>query len=115
MYHRISLPAHAGVFRDTVDRLLVQRQIRTNAHPLVEMTLMRQAGRTLLHVINLSGHSQTAYFAPIPMSGIDIAVAGRFKTAKALHAAGNLAVTAGNRYSRFTLPRLSGYELIVLE
>ncbi|MBS1827682.1 MAG: hypothetical protein JST93_20375 [Acidobacteria bacterium] len=37
MYYRHSLPAHAGVFRDIVNRLHPHRLIRTNAHPLVEM------------------------------------------------------------------------------
>jgi hypothetical protein len=49
-----------------------KRQLRTSAHPLVEMTLMRQANRTLLHLVNLSGHSDTAYFDPLPMSGIRV-------------------------------------------
>ena len=44
LYYRHSLPAHAGLFRDLVDRLAPRRQIRTDAHPLVEMTLMRQGG-----------------------------------------------------------------------
>src|SRR5262249_24310630 len=41
LYYRLSLPAHAALFRDIVDRLLPRRQIRTNAHPLVEISLMR--------------------------------------------------------------------------
>ena len=115
MYYRLSLPAHAGLFRDVVNRLQPERQIRTNAHPLVEMTLMRQAGRTLLHVINLSGHSQTGYFAPVPMSGLQIEVAGKFKKAKALRESGELVVKTEKAYTRFTLSRLTDYELIVLE
>ena len=79
MYYRHSLPAHAGLFRDVVDRLNPRRQLRTDAHPLVEMTLMRQGGRTLLHLINLSGHSQTGYFPPVPMRDIHIEVAGEFQ------------------------------------
>ena len=79
LYYRHSLPAHAGLLRDVVNRLLPKRQLRTNAHPLVEMTLMRQANRTLLHLVNLSGHSDTAYFDPLPMSGIRVQVAGRLR------------------------------------
>lgn len=118
MYYRHSLPAHAGLFRDVLNRLRQQRQLRTNAHPLVEMTLMRQSGqreRTLLHLINLSGHSQTGYFPPIPMSDIQIQIAGAFKTAKTLRAPGSLAVKIDKGYTEFTIPRLSDYELVVLE
>jgi len=115
MYYRHSLNSHAGLFRDVLDRLDLPRQIRTNAHPLVEMSLMRQSGRTLLHLINLSGHSQTGYFAPIPMSGIQVQVAGVFKTAKTLRAPGSLPVKLNNGYAEFTIPQLSDYELVVLE
>ena len=115
MYYRQSLPAHAGLFRDIFDRLQPNRQVRTNAHPLVEMTLMRQAGRTLLHVINLSGHSQTGYFPPIPMSNIKVELAGVFTSAKTVRSPETLALRARPGYTEFTIPRLSDYELVVLE
>jgi hypothetical protein len=115
MYYRHSLPSHAGLFRDVLNRVNPQRQVRTNAHPLVEMTLMRQKGRTLLHLINMSGHSQTGYFAPIPMSDIQAQVAGVFKTAKTLRSPGNLSIKVNEGYTEFTIRRLSDYELVVLE
>ncbi len=115
MYYRHSLPAHAGLFRDVLNRIIPQRQLRTNAHPLLEMSLMRQGRRTLLHLINLSGHSQTGYFAPIPMSGIQVQVAGVFKTAKTLRTPGNLVVKLNEGYTEFTISQLSDYELVVLE
>ena len=115
MYYRLSLPAHAGLFRDLMDRHNPHRQLRTNAHPLVEMTLMRQRGRTLLHMINLSGHSQTGYFPPVPMTDIHVEVAGEFKTAQTVRAPGSLAVENVKGYAGFTLPRLLDYELVVLQ
>jgi len=81
-YRRFSLPAHAGLIRDLLHRLHPRRQIRTNAHPLVEMSLMHQGTRTLLHLINLSGPSQTGYFDPVPMSDIRIQVTGRFRQSR---------------------------------
>ncbi len=115
MYYRQSLPAHAGLFRDVVDRLLPDRQLRTNAHPLVEMTLMRQGARSLLHLINLSGTSQTGYFAPVPMSGIQVRVAGTFRSAKTVRSPGDVAVRTAGGYSEFTISGLYDYELVVLE
>lgn len=115
MYYRHSLNSHAGLFRDVLERLNVPRQIKTNAHPLVQMSLMRQGGRTLLHLVNLSGHSQTGYFAPIPMRDIQVQLAGAFKTAKTLRTPGRVIVKANNGYSEFTIPQLTDYELIVLE
>jgi hypothetical protein len=115
LYYRESLPAHAGLFRDVMDRLNPNRQLRTNAHPLVEMTLMKQDGRTLLHLINLSGHSQTGYFPPVPMRDIRVRIAGAFKTAKAIRAGADLAVWFDGSYSALSIPTLSDYELVVLK
>jgi hypothetical protein len=115
LYYRLSLPAHAGLFRDVFDSLDQEPQIRTNAHRLVEMSLMRQGGRTLLHLINVSGHSGTGYFAPVTMDAIRVQVAGEFRSAKTVRSPGTLAVRLAQGYSEFTIPRLSDYELVVLQ
>jgi hypothetical protein len=115
MYYRHSLNAHAGLFRDLLTLLGIPRQIRTNAHPLVEFSLMKQKGRTLLHLINLSGHSSTGYFAPVPMSNIEIRIAGSFSRARTLRSPGSLGIRADGEYSLLTLQQLGDYELIVLE
>jgi hypothetical protein len=115
LYYRHSLPAHAGLFRDVVARLHPARQLSTDAHPLVEMTLMRQNGRTLLHAINLSGHSQTGYFPPVPMGPIRVRVAGALKSAAAVRSPGALRVQVSGEYAEFTIPRLADYELVVLQ
>ena len=59
LYYRHSAQAHAGLMADMIDHLLPGgRQLRTDAHPLVEITVMGQPARkrTLLHLVNLSGH-----------------------------------------------------------
>ena len=114
LYYRHSLPAHAGVLRDVVSRLLPKRQLRTGAHPLVEMTLMRQRDRHLLHLINLSGHSDTAYFDAVPMSGIRVQVAGSFKSARVVSTGKDLPLSRAGDYAEFVLPSLSQYELVEL-
>jgi hypothetical protein len=108
LYYRHSLPAHAALFRDIAGSLLPKRQLRTNAHPLVEITLMRQGPRTLVHLVNLSGHSQTGYFPPVPMTDIRIDVDVPFKSARTVRTPARLA-------SPLTVPILNDYELIVLE
>ena len=116
LYYRLSLPAHAGLFRDLVNRLLPKgRQLETDAHPLIEMTLMRQPGRTLLHLINLSGHSQTGYFAPLPTGPIQIRLEGNFKTVRLLRSGLPPSLQQVGGRSEIGLPRLQDYELIVLE
>ena len=105
---------------DVIDHLLAPRggrQLRTNAHPLLEITVMKQASRnrTLVHFVNLSGHSSTAYFAPIEMRDIRVELAGTFSTATAIRLDQKLSVTAsGNGITAFTVPRIGGYEVVVL-
>jgi hypothetical protein len=115
LYYRLSLPAHAALFRDVVDRLCPKRQIRTNAHPLVEITWMQQGNRSLLHLINLSGHSQTGYFAPLKMNNLRFEVAGHFQTAKTTRNARQIAVESRAGYTIFRIPELADYELVVLQ
>lgn len=113
MYYRLSLPAHAGLIRDVLRELLPQRQLVTDAHPLVETTLMQQGGRTLVHLINLTGHSQTGYFPPLRTGPVRIEVEGEFRTAQTLRARTQLQVKRAGRRSSVSLPSLDDYELIV--
>ncbi len=115
LYYRHSLPAHAGLFHDVVDGLYPQRQLKTNAHPLVEVTLMRQGGQTQLHLINLSGHSQTGYFSPIPMREIRVELLGGFHSARVLRRSMDLKVQQRGAYSEIMIPELIDYELVVLK
>jgi hypothetical protein len=116
MYYRLSLPAHAGLFRDLVRSLHPRRQIETNAHPLVEMSLMQQQekGRTLLHLINLSGHSQTGYFSPVPMRDIRVNLQGSFTRARAIRSGKAIPLTRVSDTVEFAVPDLHDYELVAL-
>ncbi len=114
LYYRHSSEAHAGLMADVVDYLLPRgRQLRTNAHPLVEITVMRQPSRkrTLVHFVNLSGHSGTAYFPPVEMRGVDVKIDGEFHRARSI-ALGSEVPAAGGK---FTLLSLREYDVVVLE
>jgi hypothetical protein len=116
LYYFHSLPAHAGLLRDLTDHLLGgQRQIRTNAHPLVEIALMKQGGRHILHLVNVSGHADTAYHEPVPMRDIRLEVAVPARGARALRSAKTLSPQRVDRFVVFTLPELRDYEAIILE
>jgi hypothetical protein len=118
LYYRISSPGHAGLMADLIDQLLPEgRQLRTNAHPLVEITVMRQRerGRTLVHLVNLSGHSQTAYFDPLEMLDVRVELAGAYARAQSAALGRALPVERTGRYTVFRLPRLGGYDVVVLE
>jgi hypothetical protein len=118
LYYRHSSVGHGGLMADVVDQLLPRgRQLKTDAHPLVEMTLMEQPtrNRTWLHFVNLSGHSGTAYFDPIEMRDLTVELALDFRRATAVGLDQALPVTVDGTYRRFTLPRLTDYELVLLE
>jgi hypothetical protein len=118
LYYRHGSQGHAGLMVDVIDHLLPRgRQLKTSAHPLVEITVMRQPSRnrTLLHLVNLSGHSDTTYFEPLDMHGISVELAGAFRRATAVRLGQSLPITAAGDLRRFTLPTLSAYEVVVLE
>jgi hypothetical protein len=117
LYYRHSSPSHAALVADLIDRLLPSgRQLTTNAHPSVEITLMRQPAsvRTLVHFVNLSGHTQTAWFDPIEMRDIQVELSGEFKTATVAGTGEALNLSASRGRTSFTLPKLNNYEVVVL-
>jgi hypothetical protein len=118
LYYRHSSSGHAGLMADVIDRLLPDgRELTTDAHPLVEVTVMDQPARkrTLLHLVNATGHSGTAYFAPLDVGDVRISLARPFARARAVASGVNLSVTVEGRYRTIRLPRLQAYEVIVLE
>ncbi len=115
LYYRHSSEAHSRLLSDLIDAMLSDgRQLKTNAHPLVEITFMRQKDRHLVQFINLSGHSDIAYFNPVRMTDIEVNVKGDFHSANAVRSGQNVNVANNNGYSQFTLPALDEYELVVL-
>jgi hypothetical protein len=118
-YYRYSSPGHAGLVLDLVDHLLEgKRQLTTDAHPLIEVTVMQQLAthRVLVHFVNVSGHSSTGYFPPIATGPIQVELAGSFALGRAVKAntALETQATAAGR-TRFTVPSVRDYEVVVLE
>ena len=115
IYYRHSSEAHSRLMSDLIDSMLPGgRQLKSDAHPLVEITFMRQGHRHLLQFINLSGHADTAYFNPIRMTNIKVSVRGSFQSARAVRSAQTIALDNSNSYVTFTLPELEEYELVDL-
>lgn len=113
LYFRQSSEAHFRLLGDLIDAILPDgRQLKTNAHPLVEITFMRQKDRNLMHFINLTGHSDTAYFNPVPMTNIQVRVKGRFTSGRAIRSGQAISVTNDAGFAHFTLPALDEYEMI---
>ena len=117
LYYRASNGFHSGLVADLIDDLLPNgRQVRTNAHPMVQLTLQRQAhaNRTLVHFVNLSGAAQVAFHPAIPMGAIQVEVQGDFAGARMASSGRELPLGKGNGYTSFTLPQLDAYDVVVL-
>jgi hypothetical protein len=68
-----------------------------------------------VHFINLSGSSQTAFHPAIPMSNIQVDVAGSFSSARMVSAGRDLPIRKVGGYITFTLPSLDTYDVVVLQ
>jgi hypothetical protein len=118
LYYRFSSPGHTGLVADLIDHMLpAGRQLRTNAHPLVEITVMNQPrrNRTLVHLVNVSGHSSTAYFAPVLMRDIEIEVKGTFRRARSAQLNRPLPLTTSVGYTKISLAQFDAYDVVILE
>ena len=118
LYYRHSSQAHRGLVADVIDRLLpAGRQVTTSAHPLVEMTLMEQPsrGRTLIHLVNGTGHHHTAYFPPLEIRDIRIDLPRDVRRVRAVALDRELPIQSNGRWRSFTVPRLQAYEVITVE
>jgi hypothetical protein len=118
LYYRHSSESHAALLSDLIDGLLPRgRQIRTNAHPLVELTLMDQPARnrTLVHLVNGTGHQDTAYFPPVELRDITIELPREVRSVRAVGLGRALPVTRDGGKWTFTLPSLKAYEVLVVE
>ena len=118
LYYRHSSTGHAGLMADVIDRLLAKgRQLKTSAHPLVEITVMQQPARKrmLVNFVNLSGHADTAYFTPIAMRDIRVELDHPFRRATAVRLDQELPVTTSGQDRSFALPLLDAYEVVVLD
>ena len=78
---------------------------------------MSQAGRglTLIHLVNGTGHHDTAYFEPLEIRDIRIDLAQDVKRVRAVALDRTLPITVNGRHRSITVPRLSAYEVLVVE
>jgi hypothetical protein len=118
LYYRASAVHHSNLFSDLIDDLLPHgRQLRTNAHPMVQLTLQdqRHRNRTLVHFVNLSGAAQVAFHPAIPMGNIHVEVRGSFASGRMASSRRELPLAQAGGYTSFTLPSLYSYDVVILE
>jgi len=118
LYYQHSNDKHRMFISDLLDYLLPDgRQLKTNAHPAVEITLMKQPRNnfTFIHLVNLIGHSGTAFFDAVEMKNISIQVKGEFRKAFIVNEQQTIPIERAMGYSSFTVPILKEYTLVRLD
>lgn len=110
---------HAQLVLGTIDSLLgLDRSLRVETHPLVEITHRKGNAFEWVGLYNHTGQRDKALHAPIPISDIRMTLRPKqpVATIKLLKAGSNLKPTtdAEGRIS-VTIPRLDAYDLVVFE
>jgi hypothetical protein len=117
LYYRVSNDKHRMFVSDLIDYLLPahKRQLKTNAHPSVEITVMRQEKpkRMIVHLVNMIGHDGTAFFDAVEMRDITIELKGKFKKASTMDGQ-RIPTEISGGYTRFAVPVLNEYRAICL-
>jgi hypothetical protein len=67
-----------------------------------------------MHFVNLTGHSDTAYFEPILMKDTHVRVKGNLRSAMATRSRESFSVKNDAGFAEFPLPALDEYELVEL-
>lgn len=120
LYHDLCLPDHRAVLLHALHQVLPHGpQLTTNAPPEVEITLGQQdhANRTLIHLINYSGHHGRAFHQPLEIRDITVRLRDvpADVTARSVRLGHELPVIQEGGGIEFTLPRLGLFDLVVLE
>lgn len=114
-----SLPEHRTLLVNAVEQVSAGgRQVMTNAPPQVEVLVGVQAeGKTILHLVNYSGHQDRSFHAPLEIRDIRIDLRGGPLVYQAYSARLGEVLptepTAGG--VGFVLPRLGLFDSILLE
>jgi hypothetical protein len=105
------------LFNELIDHLTKgERQVITDAHPLVEISLMRNTdqGALLLHLINNTGQLHGANDTLIPLSNMNFKIKGEFK--KVSWPDGKLITSKIEKgYTSFVVDRLDAYTFVVFK
>jgi hypothetical protein len=119
LFFDLSLPEHRALLVHAVEEVATGgRQVVTNAPPQVEIVVGQQpaTARTLVHLINYSGHQERSFHEPLEIRDLQVAVrgvAGRQARSTRLNEPLPFATTADG--VSFTLPRLALFDLVVID
>lgn len=101
--------------RDVFLQLAGIRSLAEKLTPMCEISVTKQPGRTLIHLINTSGCFDNSFFAPVPITDItlDAGLTGKFRVSA--HNGGHAECMEAGGKICIRLDRLETYEVITVE
>ena len=114
-FYREGVENTAWFMRDVLEKLCGVHSIAPGLTPMVETTLYRGEGKTVVQLVNISGHYGNSYYQPLPVKEIQIELTG--VQASGVHTLlGGHAQAAGNDEGKtmITLDVLNDYEAIFI-
>ena len=85
------------------------------AHQTARSAAQPSRGRSLIHLVNGTGHHDTAYFPPLEIRDIRIDLPRDVRRVRAVALNRELPIESNGRRRSFTVPRLQAYEVIIVE
>jgi hypothetical protein len=115
LYHLYGVVECRRLVGALIDRALGPRPLVTDAPPSVETVVRADGARRIVYVINSTGIESKPLMDVVPVGPITVSVRGAHRTARALVAGSALSLSASGDGASFVLPRLGGFEVVVLE
>ncbi len=120
LFFDLSLPEYRSLLVHAVESVSKSgRQVVTNAPPQVEIVVGQQPerNRTLVHLINYSGHEGRSFHDPLEIRDVEVTIRGVRAGAHARSAelGKSLSLETSEAELTFVLPRLGLFDLVVIE
>lgn len=102
---------------DVLEHICKVKSIAPDLSPMVETTLASRPNRTVIQMVNTSGHFGNSYFAPLALNNVElrIPVSAPVREARTLYRKGRLEYRQTDGFVEISLPFLGEYEAVVLE
>jgi hypothetical protein len=103
--------------QDVLEHLCGMDSLAPALTPMVETTLARGKGRTVVHLVNINGHYGNSYYEPLPVYNItlDVPVKEKALSARALQGGQKLDWVKTKCGVQIKLPLLNAYEAVIIE
>lgn len=118
-YFRLAQRDARELLRATLVRLTGPLQVETNAPPHVEIVVGAQPhhARSVVHLINYSGHQGRAFYDALPISNIELLLRGgeTFLRARSLRSGTELELRKEDDGVSVVIPQLGLFDVVVFE